>query len=172
MVLLLKGVDIRPTKRRAADCQRYRTTASVLALRSAFALCDLEENARRNFRFPDCWADATRAMDASCLSRLFLAAPKDCFRGVFQRGTICVRLSLTNRLATRPLVSAPDFQQGNVHRPQFALPRGGVKTPMSTMKRGQTAILHCTSEPSAGAEFEVAAHRSRDSSRSGLSPVG
>jgi hypothetical protein len=34
----------------------------------------------------------------------------------------------------------------------------GVRTPVSTTKRGQPAILHCISEPSAGAEFEVVAH--------------
>jgi hypothetical protein len=46
--------------------------------------------------------------------------------------------SLTNRLATRPSISAPVFQQGNVHRRQFALPRGGVKTPMSHSEAGPT----------------------------------
>jgi hypothetical protein len=75
----------------------------------------------------------------------------------------CVRLSLTNRLATQPSISAPDFHEGNVHRRQFALPRGGVTTPVSTTKRGQPTILHCISEPSDGAEFEVTAHCSRDS---------
>jgi hypothetical protein len=51
---------------------------------------------------------------------------------------VCVRLSLTNRAATRPSISTPGFQQDNVHRRQFALPRGGVKTPVSTNEAGPT----------------------------------